>query len=90
MKDLRTETLDAAEARASRRIGLISLGVVTGGLVVAMAVAISFGDGNKAAETSADCRRSDRTLAAAGASQQAKSETLLLCASSTSLVQRLF
>ena len=90
MKDLRTETLDAAEVRASRRIGLISLGVVTGGLVVAMAVAISWGGGNEATDTSADCRQSDRALAATGTPQQAKSGTLLLCSSSTSLVQRLF
>jgi hypothetical protein len=89
MNDLRTETLDAAEARASRRIGLVSLGVVTGSLVVAMAVAIAAGDGKEATDASADCRRSDRTLSATATSQHAKPETLL-CASGKSLVQRLF
>jgi hypothetical protein len=90
MNDLRTETLDAAEARRSRRIGLISLGLVTGSLLVAMAMAISAGGGDEANAKAADCQRSERALAATKTSQHAKAETLLLCSSESSLVRRFF
>jgi hypothetical protein len=90
MDDLRTETLDAIEVRASRRIGLISLGLVTGSLLIAMAMAVFVGVGSESKASSADCQRSERSVAAAKPSQQAKTETLLLCSSGTSLVGRGF
>jgi hypothetical protein len=90
MNDLRTETLDAIEARASRRIGLISLGLVTGSVLVAMAVAIHAKDGDESSAAAADCQRSERAAAATKTSQHAKTETLLLCSSGTSLVRRVF
>ena len=90
MNDLRPDTLDALEVRASRRIGLISLGLVTGGLVVAMALAIFAKEGDGAATKSADCQRSERTVAASKSSQHAKPETLLLCASGSSFLQKIF
>lgn len=90
MNDLRTETLDAVEARASRRIGLISLGLVSVSLLVAMAMAVSFRGGDEANTKAADCQRSERAVASTKTSPHAKSETLLLCSSGTSLAQRLF
>jgi hypothetical protein len=90
MNDLRIDTLDAVEARASRRIGLISLALVTGSLLIAMAVAVSVGGGDEAGPDSADCQRSERAVAAAKSAQHAKTETLLLCSSGKSLLQRLF
>lgn len=90
MKDLHAETLDAVEARASRRIGLISLGLVTGSLLVAMAMAISAkGDGEEAAKA-ADCQRSERPIGTAKTAQHPKAETLLLCSSEAGLIRRLF
>ena len=90
MKDLHAETLDAVEARASRRIGLISLGLVTGSLLVAMAMAISAkGDGEEAAKVS-DCQRSERAIGAAKTAQHPKAETLLICSSESSLIRKLF
>jgi hypothetical protein len=90
MNDLRTETLDAVEARASRRIGLISLGLVTGSLLFAMAVTVSFRGGDEANPNAADCQRPERAGASTKTSRHAKPETLLLCSSGTSLAQRLF
>jgi hypothetical protein len=90
MNDLRTETLDAIEVRASRRIGLISLGLVTASLLVAMAMAVYVRGGDEASANSADCQRAERSVAAAKTSQHAKTETLLLCSSGTSLVRKLF
>jgi hypothetical protein len=89
MKDHRTETLDAAEARQSRRIGLISLGLVTGSLLVALGMAISASGGDAASKPS-DCQRAERALADGKTSQHAKPETLLLCSSETSLFRKLF
>jgi len=90
MNDLRTETLDAIEVRASRRLGLISLGLVTGSLLIAMAMAVWVRGGDEANTNSADCQRSERSVAAAKTSQHAKTDTLLLCSSGTNLVRRLF
>lgn len=90
MSDLRTETLDALEVRASRRLGLISLGLVTGSLVVAMAVAVSAKGSDDAAARAAQCQQSERAIAASGTSQHAKPEPLMLCASRSGLLQKLF
>lgn len=90
MEDLRTETLDATEARHSRRIGLISLGLVCGSLLVATAMAITSSGSDDAGSKPADCQRAERSLAAAKTSQHAKNETLLLCSSESSLIQRIF
>ncbi|MBK7659099.1 MAG: hypothetical protein IPJ28_08100 [Betaproteobacteria bacterium] len=90
MKDRHAETLDAVEARASRRIGLVSLGLVTGCLLAAMAMAISAkGEGDEAAKA-ADCQRSERSVGAAKTAQHPKAETLLLCSSESSLIRKLF
>lgn len=91
MKDDRTETLDITEARASRRIGLISLGLVTGSLVVAMGMAVtSHGNDDEAARNGADCQRAERTMGASRASLQPKTETLLICPASTGALTRRF
>lgn len=91
MKDDRTETLDITEARASRRIGLISLGMVTGSLVVAMGMAVTgHGRDDAAAPSAADCQRTERSVGAGRASHHAKTETLLICPASTGPGPRLF
>lgn len=77
MKDLRPETLDAVEARDAHRIGLISLAVVTGCLLAAMAMAVSSSRGDAGAKSS-DCQRLERS-AAGKASPHARGDTLLLC-----------
>lgn len=77
MKDLRPDTLDAVEARDSHRVGLVSLAVVTGCLLAAMAMAVSSSGGDAGANAS-DCQRLERS-AAGKTSQHARSETLLIC-----------
>ncbi len=90
MSDLRTETLDDLEVRASRRLGLISLGLVTGSFVVAMAMAVFAKGSDDAAARAADCQRSERAAATTEASSRAKSGPLLLCSAESGLLQRLF
>ena len=90
MSDLRTETLDALEERASRRLGLISLGLVAGSFLVAMAIAVSAKGSDDAAARAAECQESERTMAATRTSQHAKTEPLLLCSSRSGLLQKLF
>lgn len=90
MSDYRTETLDALEVRASRRLGLVSLGLVAGSLVVAMAMAVSAKGSDDAAARAADCQRSERAMEATKTSQHAKSEPLMLCSSRSGLLQKLF
>ena len=75
MKDLRPDTLDAVEARDSHRVGLISLAVVTGCLLAAMAMAVASSGGNAGAS---DCQRLERA-ATGKTSHHARSETLLIC-----------
>lgn len=90
MNDRHAETLDAAEVRASRRIGLISLGLLTGSLLVAMAVAIFAKDDGDEAGKAANCQRSERSIGATKAPQHPKAETLLICASESGLFRKLF
>jgi hypothetical protein len=90
MKDDRTETLDITEARASRRIGLISLGLVTGSLVMVMGMAITRHDDNEASRNGADCQRTESTPGATRSSLQPKAGTLLICPASTGPVTRRF
>ena len=79
MKDLRPDTLDAVEARDSHRVGLVSLAVVTGCLLAAMAMAVSSsGGGADKGANASDCQRLERS-ATGKTSQHARSETLLLC-----------
>ena len=55
-----------------------------------MAVAIQARGSDASNDGAADCQRSERVVAAAKTSQHAKTETLLLCSSGTSLVRKLF
>jgi len=53
-------------------------------------MAVSVGSGDETNPNGDDCQRSERAVAATKTSQHAKTETLLLCSSGKSLLQRLF